>query len=163
VHCTKCGSDNPTTRSFCGDCGAALLGEARVAAGSEMPVFIAAGSDDIAWLRKVYELGNAFAKRLDLDELIAFVLARCRELLNAEDVAVLFFDPERNELYFLGRPERSGSGRSGPKPGKLRAQPAPQRSDHRSILVHTHKSWCNYALDFCKRKAQWFQRFIFLA
>ncbi|HEY2105814.1 MAG TPA: sigma 54-interacting transcriptional regulator, partial [Candidatus Binataceae bacterium] len=65
-----------------------------------MPASIAGGSGDIAWLRKVYELGNAFGERLELDDLIPFVLARCREVLNAEGVAVLFIDPERNELYF---------------------------------------------------------------
>jgi phosphoserine phosphatase RsbU/P len=57
-------------------------------------------SGDIAWLRRVYELGNAFVERLELDDLIPFVLARCREVLSAEGVAVLFIDSESNELYF---------------------------------------------------------------
>jgi transcriptional regulator with GAF, ATPase, and Fis domain len=100
VQCTKCGSENPAAKKFCGDCGAALIDEVRIAAGDKISASIAGGSGDSARLRKVYELGNAFAERLDLEDLIPFVLARCRELLNAEGVAVLFIDPERNELYF---------------------------------------------------------------
>jgi Nif-specific regulatory protein len=46
------------------------------------------------------ELGRAFTERLDLDDLIPFVIAKCRELLNAESAAVLLIDPERNEFYF---------------------------------------------------------------
>ena len=99
MQCAKCGSENPPRQKFCGDCGGALV-EVRVAAGGEVPASIAGGSGGITSLRKVYELGNAFAERLDLDELIPFVLARCRELLNAEGVAVLFIDAEHNELYF---------------------------------------------------------------
>jgi Nif-specific regulatory protein len=98
MQCSKCDSENPPGKKFCGDCGAALAGDMRAATG-DIAAF-AGGSADIAWLRKVYELGNAFSERLDLDELIPFVLAKCRELLNAEGVAVLFIDPERNELYF---------------------------------------------------------------
>ena len=100
MQCTKCGSDNPGAKKFCGDCGAALDADTRNATGGEMPVSIAGASDDTAWLRKVYELGNAFAERLELNELIPFVLARCRELLNAEGVAVLLIDEEHNQLYF---------------------------------------------------------------
>jgi Nif-specific regulatory protein len=100
MQCTKCGADNPAAKKFCGECGAALVGAESVAAGGEIPALTAGVSGDIAWLRKVYELGNAFAERLDLDDLIPFVLARCREVLNAEGVAVLFIDAEHNELYF---------------------------------------------------------------
>ena len=50
-------------------------------------------SHDGAWLRKVYELGKAFAARPELDELIPFVLTRCREVLNADGVAVYFLTP----------------------------------------------------------------------
>jgi Nif-specific regulatory protein len=49
----------------------------------------------------IHELANAFARRLEFDELIPFVLARCRELLRASGVSLLLFDPEHNELYFL--------------------------------------------------------------
>jgi Nif-specific regulatory protein len=100
MQCTKCDSENPPGKKFCGDCGAALAGDVHAVTGGGIAGFTLGGSGDNAWLRKVYELGNAFAERLDLDDLIPFVLARCRELLNAEGVAVLFIDPERNELYF---------------------------------------------------------------
>jgi class 3 adenylate cyclase/putative methionine-R-sulfoxide reductase with GAF domain len=50
--------------------------------------------------RLAYELGSAFAERLQLGELLPFVVAKCRELLGAEGVGVLFFDRRRNELYF---------------------------------------------------------------
>jgi Nif-specific regulatory protein len=100
MQCTNCFSENPATKKFCGDCGAALVGEVPAAAGAEIAASSAAGAGDSAWLRKVYELGNAFAERLELEELIPFVLARCRELLDAEGVAVLFIDVEHNELYF---------------------------------------------------------------
>jgi transcriptional regulator with GAF, ATPase, and Fis domain len=100
MRCTKCGADNPPAKKFCGDCAAPLASDARIKTGDDMTAFTAGGSGDIAWLRKVYELGNAFAERLELDDLIPFVLAKCRELLNAEGVAVLFIDQERNELYF---------------------------------------------------------------
>jgi len=50
--------------------------------------------------RLIYELGNAFAARTELDELIPFVVARCREVLDAEGVSVILLDPERDEFYF---------------------------------------------------------------
>jgi Nif-specific regulatory protein len=100
MQCTNCASENAATKKFCGDCGAALASDMRGAAGGGIATFTAGGSGDIAWLRRVYELGNAFGERLDLEELIPFVLARCREVLNAEGVAVLFIDPDSNELYF---------------------------------------------------------------
>ena len=46
-----------------------------------------------------YELGQAFATRRELSELIAFAVARCRDLLNAEGVAILLLDRENDELY----------------------------------------------------------------
>jgi Nif-specific regulatory protein len=101
MQCTKCDSENPTRKKFCGDCGAPLTHNVRDATGDGTAASTAGGfSGDIAWLRSVYELGNAFAERLELDDLIPFVLARCRELLGAEGVAVLFIDSEKNELYF---------------------------------------------------------------
>jgi transcriptional regulator with GAF, ATPase, and Fis domain len=48
----------------------------------------------------IYELANAFAQRLDLDELIPFALHRCRELLKASGVSILLLDPDKNEFYF---------------------------------------------------------------
>jgi Nif-specific regulatory protein len=57
-------------------------------------------SDSAARLRLLYELGCAFAAHLELDELIALVVTKCRDVLRAEGVAVLLLDPERDELYF---------------------------------------------------------------
>jgi len=56
--------------------------------------------DDAARLRLLYELGCAFASRMQLDELSAFVVQKCREVLDAEGAAILLLDAERDELYF---------------------------------------------------------------
>jgi Nif-specific regulatory protein len=48
----------------------------------------------------LYDLGCAFGARLDLDELLPLILSRCREVLNAESVAVLLLDSQRAELDF---------------------------------------------------------------
>src|SRR5512143_3266389 len=48
----------------------------------------------------LYELGCAFAERIELDELIPLVMAKCRDVLDAEGAAVLLLDVQRNELYF---------------------------------------------------------------
>jgi phosphoserine phosphatase RsbU/P len=58
------------------------------------------GALDPAHLRLLYELGCAFAARTDLDELNALVIAKCREVMDAEGAAILLFDAERDELYF---------------------------------------------------------------
>src|SRR5436309_1198546 len=50
--------------------------------------------------RLAFELGRAFAQFLDLDGLLAFAVTKCREVLNAAGVAVLFVDRETNQLYF---------------------------------------------------------------
>jgi Nif-specific regulatory protein len=69
-------------------------------------------SDGAARLRLLYDLGCAFAERLELDELVPLVAAKCREVLRAEGVSVLLLDPERDELYFpyvaAADPEASG-------------------------------------------------------
>jgi transcriptional regulator with GAF, ATPase, and Fis domain len=57
-------------------------------------------ADSGARLRLIYELGNAFAARTHLDELLPFVVTKCREALESQGVSVLLLDPERNELYF---------------------------------------------------------------
>jgi sigma-B regulation protein RsbU (phosphoserine phosphatase) len=57
-------------------------------------------TEDAARLRLLYELGCAFAARVELDELVAEVIARCRDVLNAEGAAVLLLDPQRAELFF---------------------------------------------------------------
>jgi hypothetical protein len=59
-----------------------------------------AASDGAARLRLLYDLGCAFAERIEIDELIPLVAAKCREALDAEGVAILLLDPEREELYF---------------------------------------------------------------
>lgn len=50
--------------------------------------------------RLAHEIGRAFAEKLQLEELIPFAVARCREVLDAESVAVLLYDRETEELYF---------------------------------------------------------------
>jgi transcriptional regulator with GAF, ATPase, and Fis domain len=55
---------------------------------------------DAAHLRLLYDLGCAFSAKIDLPELIPFVIAKCREALDAEGVSVMLLDRERNELYF---------------------------------------------------------------
>ena len=48
----------------------------------------------------LYELGCAFAERKELDELVPLVMAKCRDVLDAEGASVLLLDVQRNELYF---------------------------------------------------------------
>lgn len=57
-------------------------------------------NQDAARLRLLYELGCAFAARLDLGELNALVLEKCREVLDAEAASILLHDPATDELYF---------------------------------------------------------------
>jgi Nif-specific regulatory protein len=56
--------------------------------------------DAAARFQLLYDLGCAFAARLELDELVPLVLAKCREVVDAEGAAVLLLDRERNDLYF---------------------------------------------------------------
>ncbi len=44
--------------------------------------------------RLIYELGNAFASRLELVPLIELVTSKCREVLDADGVAVMLLDAE---------------------------------------------------------------------
>ncbi len=48
----------------------------------------------------LYELGCAFAARIELGELLPLIAAKCREVLNADGISILLLDPEHNELYF---------------------------------------------------------------
>jgi transcriptional regulator with GAF, ATPase, and Fis domain len=57
-------------------------------------------SHDSNRLRLIYELANAFARRLDLDDLIPFALSRCRDILAASGVSILLLDAEKHEFYF---------------------------------------------------------------
>jgi transcriptional regulator with GAF, ATPase, and Fis domain len=52
-----------------------------------------------ARLRVLYELGCAFTARLELDELVPLIIAKSREVLDAEGAAILLIDRERNELF----------------------------------------------------------------
>ena len=51
-------------------------------------------------LHLLYELGCAFAARIELADLLAFVVAKCREVLDAGGASVLLLDPASGELYF---------------------------------------------------------------
>jgi len=55
---------------------------------------------DIERLALLYEVTVAFNERIELDDLLPFVLTKSRELLNTESSALLFLDSERHELYF---------------------------------------------------------------
>lgn len=57
-------------------------------------------STDSARNQLIYELGNAFTARLGLEELLPLVIAKCREVLDADGVSVMLLDEARNELYF---------------------------------------------------------------
>ena len=48
----------------------------------------------------LHELGVAFARRTDLDELIPLVMTQCCRAVAAQSAAVLLHDAEANELYF---------------------------------------------------------------
>jgi Nif-specific regulatory protein len=55
---------------------------------------------DTARHRLLYELALAFTSRLELDELLPLVIARCREAAHAEGGSVLLHDAASDELYF---------------------------------------------------------------
>jgi Nif-specific regulatory protein len=57
-------------------------------------------ANDHQRLRLVFELGSAFASRLEFDELIRLVISRCREALDVEGVSLLLLTSDRTELYF---------------------------------------------------------------
>jgi sigma-B regulation protein RsbU (phosphoserine phosphatase) len=48
----------------------------------------------------LHELCCSFAARLDLDDLVPEVMARCREALGSEGASILLLDAERSEFYF---------------------------------------------------------------
>src|SRR5215470_10787945 len=54
-------------------------------------------SDRLTFL---YDLACAFAARIELDELSAFVVEKCRQVFDAEGASILLLDPERAELFF---------------------------------------------------------------
>jgi len=57
-------------------------------------------SENTQRLKLLYNLGCAFAARIELDELIPLVITRCRDALEAEGASVLLLDREHNEFYF---------------------------------------------------------------
>jgi hypothetical protein len=61
---------------------------------------------DSARFKLLYDLGCGFAARTELDELLPFIIANCRDALNADGASLLFLDRDRNEFYF---PYFSGS------------------------------------------------------
>ena len=56
--------------------------------------------DEEARFRLLYDLGCAFAARIEIDQLIPLVVTKCREALDAEGASVLLLDDERKELHF---------------------------------------------------------------
>ncbi len=50
--------------------------------------------------RLLYDLGCAFAARIELDELFPFLVAKCIEVFDATGASVLLHDPANDELYF---------------------------------------------------------------
>src|SRR5579864_6210747 len=56
--------------------------------------------DEEVRFRLLYDLGCAFAARIEIDQLIPLVVTKCREALDAEGASVLLLDDERKELYF---------------------------------------------------------------
>jgi transcriptional regulator with GAF, ATPase, and Fis domain len=56
--------------------------------------------DEEVRFRLLYDLGCAFAARIEIDQLIPLVVNKCREALDAEGASVLLLDDERKELYF---------------------------------------------------------------
>ncbi len=57
-------------------------------------------SDEDSRLRLLYDLGCAFAGRIEIDELIPLVMSKVREVLDAEGASVLLLDELKQELYF---------------------------------------------------------------
>jgi transcriptional regulator with GAF, ATPase, and Fis domain len=51
-------------------------------------------------LKLLYQLGCAFAERVELDELIPLVVEKCRQALGAQGISVMMLDRDRNELFF---------------------------------------------------------------
>src|SRR5260370_2661967 len=98
--------------------------------------------------RLIYELGNAFASRLELVPLIELVTSKCREVLDADGVAVMLLDAESQELYFPYFSDRDSKvaerlARARVPVGKGIAgevfQPAPSvRTDNASTHHHFH-------------------------
>jgi len=48
----------------------------------------------------LYDLGCGFAARIEIKDLLPFVIEKCRDALDAEGASLLFLDREHNEFYF---------------------------------------------------------------
>ena len=68
--------------------------------------------DEEVRFRLLYDLGCAFAARIEIDQLIPLVVTKCREALDAEGASVLLLDDERKELYFPYISEEDPGGRT---------------------------------------------------
>lgn len=53
-----------------------------------------------ARFKLLYDLGCAFAARIEIDELVPFVIGECRKVFAAEGASVLLLDRDRQELFF---------------------------------------------------------------
>src|SRR5512143_2097266 len=58
------------------------------------------GADEKVQSRLLFDLGTAFAARLELDELIPFVVRECAAALRAEGASVLLVTEDGKHLYF---------------------------------------------------------------
>ncbi len=67
------------------------------------------GGSETARFKLLYDLGCGFAARIELNELLPFIIEKCREALDAEGASLLFLDRARGEFYF---PYVSGSDRT---------------------------------------------------
>lgn len=59
-----------------------------------------ATASEQARFRLLYDLGCAFASRIELDELLPFLVNQCTTVFDSEAASVLLLDAESNELYF---------------------------------------------------------------
>jgi transcriptional regulator with GAF, ATPase, and Fis domain len=50
--------------------------------------------------RLLYELGSAFAARMELDELVPLIVNKCRDVMGTDGASVALLDPTHQELYF---------------------------------------------------------------
>jgi Nif-specific regulatory protein len=55
---------------------------------------------DVAQLSALYEVSSALNSIVDIDELLEFIVQRTKELLDVDNVSILFCDQPKRELYF---------------------------------------------------------------
>jgi len=61
------------------------------------------GTEGVASLEKLsllFELSRSFSSLIELEELLPYIIAKTREVLQAESCSLLLLDEERQELYF---------------------------------------------------------------